>query len=139
MIYYLHIIINHTQVINKTRMKIQEIFFPSLKVTITFYIGENKQDNFDMIDKCDEEDLWFHSKNESSCHVVALVSNMEGEKVKKQKMHTIISQGALLCKQNTSKLSKTPKVEIIYTKIKNITKTDKIGCVLTSNIKEIIV
>ena len=87
-------------------MREEEIFFPNLKLSVVFYIGENAQDNFNMIDKCSENDYWFHSKDESSCHVVAVLSNVE-EKIKKQKMHTIIHQGALLCKKHTNISSKS--------------------------------
>ena len=121
-------------------MKIQEIFFPNLQMSILFYIGENAQDNFDIIDKCAETDLWFHAKNESSCHVVAVLSEQpEIHKIKKQKMHTIIHQGGLLCKQHTSKIRNQQKIEFIYTKLKNIVKTKTIGQVITTNTKEIII
>jgi len=118
-------------------MKQEEIFFPNLKLSVVFYIGENAQDNFDVIDKCNENDYWFHATVESSCHVVAKLSNVE-EKIKKQKMHTIIHQGALLCKKHTNKLKKD-KVGFIYTKIKNVTKTEKVGCVIALDTKEIFV
>lgn len=98
-----------------------------------FYIGENAQDNFDVIDKGGSDDLWFHAKHVSSCHVVVVTVQ------KNKKLRTIIRQAALLCKQYTNKLSKNPTTEIIYTKLKHVTKTDTIGCVLTTNTKEIIV
>ena len=48
---------------------------------------------------------------------------------------TIIKKGSLLCKQNTNKLYEEKNVEIIYTLIKNITKTDKVGSVIANNTK----
>ena len=119
-------------------MKQHDNYFQNLNLNITFYIGENAQDNFDIIDKCDENDLWFHSKDQSSCHVVAIISD-NIKQIKKQKMHSIIHYGALLCKQNTNKLVKQSNVEIIYTKIKNIQKTNVVGCVNATNLKEMIV
>jgi len=119
------------------QMREEIVFFPNLQLSVTFYIGENAQDNFDMIDKCNENDYWFHATIESSCHVVANLSNIE--KIKKQKMHTIIHQGALLCKKYTNKLSKKDKIGFIYTKIKNITKTEFVGRVIALDTKEIFV
>ena len=113
------------------QMREETIFFPNLGLSVVFYIGENAQDNFDMIDTCNENDYWFHAK-ESSCHVVAKLSNI---KIKKQKMHTIIYQGALLCKKYTKKNN----TGFIYTKIKNVTKTEKVGCVVALDTKEIFV
>jgi len=113
------------------QMREETIFFPNLRLSVVFCIGENAQDNFDMIDTCNENDYWFHA-NESSCHVVAKLSNI---KIKKQKMHTIIHQGALLCKKYTKKNN----TGFIYTKIKNVTKTEKVGCVVALDTKEIFV
>lgn len=121
-------------------MKTQEIFFPNLQIAVLFYIGENAQDNFDIIDMGKETDFWFHAKNVSSCHVVAILPDEHQiNKIKKQKMHTIIHQGGLLCKQHTSKIRNQSKVELIYTKLKNVVKTDTIGQVMTTNTKEIII
>ena len=43
-----------------------------------------------------------------------------------------------LCKSNTNKLKSERNVEIIYTLIKNVTKTAIAGCVTTLNSKTII-
>ena len=54
-------------------MKTEIIYVPSLKREITFYIGKNQGENFATIDKGAEDDLWFHAKDVSSCHVVCEV------------------------------------------------------------------
>ena len=71
-------------------------------------------ENFEVIDKCSQDDLWFHAKNISSCHVVCQLP----EKLSKKEMSYIIKVGALLCKNNTNKLKICKNVEIIYTYIK---------------------
>jgi len=53
-------------------------------------------------------------------------------------MHYIIKVGALLCKNNTNKLKSIKNVEIMYTYIKNIVKTEVPGCVISQNTKTII-
>jgi predicted ribosome quality control (RQC) complex YloA/Tae2 family protein len=57
-----------------------------------------------------------------------------GKKEKQQ----IITQGALLCKQY-SKLKSAKNVNVIYTKIEDVYKTDVVGSVLTSKGKVIVV
>jgi predicted ribosome quality control (RQC) complex YloA/Tae2 family protein len=80
-------------------------------------------------------DLWFHASHDSSCHVVCEVP----DDVEKSDMRYIIKMGAVLCKNNTNKLKSQKNVEIIYTQIKNVTKTAIAGCVQTTNTKMIII
>lgn len=116
-------------------MKTEIITIQSLKREITFYIGKSKEDNFAVIDAGNENDLWFHASNDSSCHVVCEVP----DNIDRSDMKYIIKMGALLCKNNTNKLKTQKNVEIIYTQIKNITKTAIAGCVQTTNTKTIII
>ena len=115
-------------------MKTETIMIQGLNREITFCIGKNQSDNYDVIDKGESNDLWFHSKNGSSCHVVCKVPT----DIQKKQISYIIKMGALLCKQNTNKLKTEKKVEIIYTLCKNIIKTEVAGCVITKNSKTII-
>jgi predicted ribosome quality control (RQC) complex YloA/Tae2 family protein len=115
-------------------MKTENIFINALNTEITYYIGKNQQENFDVIDKGNINDLWFHANNISSCHVVCNVP----ENLTRKELHYIIKKGALLCKNNTNKLKNLKNVEITYTYIKNIIKTDVLGCVITKNTKNII-
>ena len=116
-------------------MKTEIITIQPLKREITFYIGKSKEDNFDVIDAGNENDLWFHASHESSCHIVCEVP----DNIDRSDMKYIIKMGALLCKNNTNKLKSQKNVEIIYTQIKNITKTAIAGCVQTTNTKTIII
>ena len=116
-------------------MKTEKILIQGLDKEITFIIGKNKSENFDVIDMGAENDLWFHANDISSCHVVCLLSDTD---VDKKDLRYVIKTGALLCKNNTNKLKSMKNVEIIYTQIKNITKTEIEGCVLTQNTKSIV-
>lgn len=116
-------------------MKTEIITIQPLKREITFYIGKSKEDNFDVIDAGNENDLWFHASHESSCHIICEVP----DNIDRSDMKYIIKMGALLCKNNTNKLKTQKNVEIIYTQIKNITKTAIAGCVQTTNTKTIII
>jgi len=116
-------------------MKTKTLFIQGLNREITFHIGENRYDNFDIIDLANPDDLWFHSKTESSCHIVAMLP----DNIKKKELRYIIKIGAMLCKTNTSKLRLLSDVEIVYTQIKNVEKTLIPGCVKIINEKLIII
>lgn len=117
------------------KMKTEVVFIQALKREIVFYIGKTQSENFETIDKGRENDLWFHAKDVSSCHVVCEVPE---DITSKRDMMYIIKAGGLLCKSNTNKLKSERNVEIIYTLIKNVTKTAIAGCVTTQNAKVII-
>lgn len=112
-------------------MKTENIFVQGLNRVITFYIGKNQDENFDVIDKGLPDDIWFHSKNTSSSHVVASVP----ENITNKELHYIIKAGAVLCKNNTNKCKSSRNIEFIYTKIKNIQKTNIPGRVTINNEK----
>jgi len=102
-------------------------FINSLNTFVQFNLGENAQDNFDMLDGADAEDEWFHAQGQSSCHVIAKISNMQ---LNKKQLRQIITQGALLCKTN-SKYAYMSDLAIIHTSVKNVKKSDVIGTVYT--------
>jgi predicted ribosome quality control (RQC) complex YloA/Tae2 family protein len=116
-------------------MLIEEIYIPKINQNVTFYIGKNAQDNFDVIDKGVENDLWFHLDNYSSCHVVGVINNL---KINKKELNAIIKQGAVICKKH-SKYKSEKNISIVYTTINNITKTEIIGQVILKNKKTVII
>lgn len=104
---------------------------------ITFYVGQNKKENFEVIDLGSSEDIWFHAANESSCHVVL---QLPGDVVLDEKQLRVAKKrGAVLCKQYTNKLASQKRVEIIYTHIKNVKKTATEGQVTATNTKSFII
>lgn len=115
-------------------MKIENRLIAALNQEIEFKIGQNANDNFDIIDSSNPSDLWFHLSGESSSHVIA--SLPFNQKLDKKQKRQIITQGALLCKQH-SKHKSLPKTNIIYTEIKNIEKTNIPGSVNVTNQKTI--
>ena len=60
------------------------------------------------------------------------------DNIDNKSMKSIIKRGNLICKQNTLKLKTLKQVEIIYTRINNVTKTDCHGKVNIKNEKIII-
>jgi predicted ribosome quality control (RQC) complex YloA/Tae2 family protein len=126
---------------------------PSLKINLVYKIGSNAKNNFDFIDQAHPSDLWFHLHNESSCHVIACLKNIQYttrddelpnyydinfDDLDKKEKQQIIKQGALLCKQY-SKLKSAKNVPIIYAKIEDVQKTDVVGSVLARKSKVIVV
>ena len=56
-------------------MKTVNIYFPEFKKEISYLIGQNARDNFAVIDEGNEDDIWFHAKDDSSCHVICILPN----------------------------------------------------------------
>ena len=94
-------------------MKQETVFFDNIVDDVIYYIGTSASDNFKVIDMGKPDDIWFHAKDLSSCHVVAQIPDY----IDKQGIKTIIKRGVQLCKQNTNKLSIIENVDFIYTKI----------------------
>ena len=107
-------------------------FIDAVKADIVFKIGGNAQENSDLIDASQPDDIWFHVDNLPSEHVVASVPT--DKKLDKKQLAKIITQGAVLCKQY-SKYASQKNLPIIYTKIRDILKTEKVGCVIAQNQK----
>lgn len=105
-------------------MKSVEIQIPSISKTIQFNIGQNAQDNFDIIDRSNSHDVWFHIHNFPSAHIIAMIP----DEIDKKQMKYIIKQGAILSKQH-SKIASQKKISIIYTPVHNIIKLQPVGTV----------
>jgi hypothetical protein len=120
----------------KPKMKTAQIYIPKINETITYTIGTNAQENFDIIDASEETDLWFHVDNLPSCHVVASIPSPE--KYNHKEIAYIAKQGACICKQY-SKYASHKKLPIIYSKIIDITKSQtQVGTVMTNGNAKII-
>lgn len=117
-------------------MKIEPRYIPALEREIPFLVGTYARDNFEIIDESEPTDLWFHLSDTSSCHVIAKMPQ-DIKLDKKQKMQ-IIKQGALICKQN-SRYKSDRSVDVIYTSLSNVIKTEIVGQVITSDTKHILV
>ena len=111
-------------------------YIDSVKADVMFTIGGNAQENFDIIDASKPNDLWFHLDGLPSEHIVASIP--EELTIDKKQLFKIATQGAVLCKQY-SKYASQKNLPIIYTRIKDILKTEKIGCVIAQNQKIIVI
>jgi hypothetical protein len=103
-------------------------------ITVEYTIGKNAQENFDIIDNAEQYHWWFHIEGQSSGHVI---SN-NNEFIDKKTIRDIVKQGAVLCKQY-SKYASMKNVRIVYARICDVEKTDKIGMVSVSNSKVIVI
>jgi len=94
---------------------------------VNFVIGQNSKDNFKIIDDAEKYDLWFHANSLPSCHVI--VKLPEDYNFSKKQMQKIVTQGSLLCKENTNSLKSGNKIEFVYTNVENLKKGKKEGSV----------
>lgn len=109
-----------------------KIFDNKLNQEFDIIIGKNAKENWDIIDNSSQSDIWFHLDNFPSCHVILKTNSFDLKDFNKQ---TLI-YCASLCKNN-SKYANLKKISVIYTKIHNVKKGDKVGSVITSNVKTI--
>jgi predicted ribosome quality control (RQC) complex YloA/Tae2 family protein len=105
-------------------MKSIIINIPSLKRDFIFCIGQNAEDNDNVIDCAHPDDLWFHVAHKSSCHITAAIP----DDITRKDLKYIINQGATLCKKMSYPTEK--KLDILFTKIKYVQKTDIAGKVI---------
>ena len=83
---------------------------------VEFQIGENANDNWDILKKSKQNWIWFHLDNFPSPYVI-LSESLKTIK-KNSNFKDIINHGCLLCKEN-SKYS-NQKVRVIWTLCKNV-------------------
>ena len=102
-----------------------------------FYIGENAQDNFELLDKFNDnqEYLWFHLNSFPSPYIIINIT--KSELMSNINKSLILKYACELCKNN-SKYKNLKNLKIIWTPIKNLKKTNNIGEVLISGKKNII-
>ena len=77
--------------------------FEHESIIYTILVGKNKEDNFKIIDDSLDTYIWFHIKDEPSCHVI-LKNTDNLRSIPKQ----VIKHCAYLCKINSK--SKTQKI-----------------------------
>lgn len=114
-------------------MKIHEFEFESIKYTII--IGQNKLENFKLIDDSNLYDIWFHIESEPSCHVI--LKNSDGIKLR-DIPRQVVKRCAYLCKINSKAKTKN-NCSVIYTQLENVLKTNIIGKVAVDKYKTVMV
>ena len=95
---------------------------------ITFFIGTNRGDNYNIIELSNSNDLWFHANDDPSCHVIAVMPISVNKRTKQK----IITQGCLLCKQNTNALKRiSAPIEFVISRVDNLIKIEEhIGAIM---------
>ena len=114
-------------------MKTEVFLFDNTEYTI--YVGQNKNENWEIIDAAEKTDIWFHIEGTPSCHVI-LVNLI---KVKLRDIpRQVIKRCAYLCKINSSALVKSmSKCVVIYTPISEVIKTEIVGQVSITSSKSV--
>lgn len=93
----------------------------------TFYIGQNQNENDMLVKTSNANDYWIHAGEYSSGHVI--ISNPTQKRI-----HTkIIKRACYLLKTSCRKLKSIDSVLFHYTRLYNVTPTDKVGQVLIKN------
>lgn len=98
----------------------------------TIYIGENKNENWNLIDNAECNDLWFHVENLPSCHVI-----LKCDKNNKKPCIQVLKRCAYLCKIHTNSVKSLRKCNITYTRVECLEKTNRVGEVIARDCKTI--
>jgi len=92
-------------------------------------IGQNKTDNWSLLDSSNPDNIWFHVSGEPSAYVVLdTVCNI------KVVPKRVIYRCAILCKMR-SKSSKERNCNVNYTYVKHVTKGENEGEAIMSKVK----
>jgi predicted ribosome quality control (RQC) complex YloA/Tae2 family protein len=114
-------------------MLTHKIFFPNLKIEVTYAIGRSAVENVELIKNAEPHHIWFHIDGSPSGHVIAAIPSTMT--IDRKNLAKIITQGAVLCKSH-SKFASDKNVNIVYTVISNLTLDEtRIGTVTTQNAK----
>jgi len=90
------------------------------------YIGKNANGNEEIIKNCHPNSLWFHIDNISSAHVIL---ESKGDDIPKR---FLIQIANILLE---TKHNRPNNVNVIYTQVKNVKLTKKLGTVIPSRTK----
>jgi predicted ribosome quality control (RQC) complex YloA/Tae2 family protein len=121
-------------------MKIESIFDSKIGQDVFYWVGQHAQDNWDMLDKAEQNDIWFHLDNCPSSHVILKISNLD-KKSKKVSKQTLIhcAQQCKLHSKFSEISSNKHKIKVIYTEVKNVSKADKVGSVYTKKTDSLLI
>ncbi len=93
------------------------IIYPIEDENIEIWVGQNAQDNWDILSQSKQTEIWLHLDKLSSPYVIIKDSNPS---------KYCLNYAASICKKH-SKYYNLNKVNVIYTQIKNIKKGSEIG------------
>ena len=104
---------------------------------ITYQLGTNANDNWNILLNASEKWLWFHLEDVSSPYVILTKSLKEIKSDNFPKsLKNYIKKGGLICKENSN--YKSGKINIIWTEVKNVKPGSKPGeAIITGNIRKI--
>ena len=104
---------------------------------IKYYLGENAQDNFNLLDKYQNnfDFIWIHLNSFPSGYVIININ--KSDLLNLDNSNDILLYGANLCKNN-SKYKNLKNIKILWTTLSKIKKSNKIGEVFVSGKKNLI-
>lgn len=107
------------------------------QINYIIWIGQNAKENWDLVDKSEPDDLWFHLDEYPSSHVVISSDSKFTDEIFYS--NQIIALASDYCKSHSKLKNTSGKIKIVYTQIKNLKKGKEIGSVFVSEPKYIFV
>ena len=113
-------------------MKVISRYVDAIKQSIDFHVGQNAEDNEQLLRDSSTTDYWFHLEGHSSAHVIAKIPDVLT--LDKKQLLKVLKQGAVVCKE-VSKLKSQKNVSIVYALADNVSLTETLGTVHVENPK----
>jgi predicted ribosome quality control (RQC) complex YloA/Tae2 family protein len=95
---------------------------------IKILVGNNAKENWELLEKCNENNLFLHLTSFPSCYVIILCDILPELQ--------IIEEAAKICKNNT-KYKNLKNISVDYTLCKNIKKGEVLGEVIFKSNKKV--
>jgi len=96
---------------------------------IKYYVGQNAKENWEILDIAKKDNpnyIWFHLNSFASPYVIMWLTLDNINNMNNDNINEYIQYGANLCKKY-SKYTYLKDIKIIYTTIKKLSKTYKLG------------
>ena len=92
-----------------------------IKDNITYRLGRSASENFRLLDDADPDDWWFHLEGHPSGHLIVESTEITP---------AMAALAATLVREHSNLKDSVKKVKVIYTRVRNVTKTKVPGRVL---------
>ena len=109
----------------------KQLYFIFKDIEYEIRVGQDKHENWQLLDDSDQNDLWFHVANAPSAYVILTV--FPSQNTPKQ----VIDYCADLCKTH-SKQKHENKCDVMYSQIRNVSKGRHAGEALVQRFRTIV-
>ena len=110
--------------------------------SVKFYVGQSAKENWELLDKANQTNIWFHLDSFKSPYVIMccsidILEELQNTSENIPSVDHFLYYGANLCKEY-SKYKYLKDIKVMYTDIKNVSKGTKLGEAIIKGKRKII-